>query len=83
MDQLSSRKGQKSAIVFVNHIQEGVFLYWVDDDGDEFRRGGLGAGETMMVQTFEGRVWVVKNARGEVLGAFQAQGETGEAVIQE
>ena len=81
MDELSSRKGQKSAIVFVNRIQDEISLYWLDDDGDEFHRGALGAGESMTVQTFEVRVWIVKNRRGDVLGAFQAQSETGEAVI--
>ena len=82
IDQLSSERGQKTAIVFVNRLDESVFLYWMRDDGEEMRFGSLAGGDTTTAQTFDGRVWIAKNDNGRTIGAFRAHDQTAHALIE-
>ena len=71
------RTGESSGLKFINHLDEDVELYWINQEGEHTRYGGVRAGTEREQHTFDGHVWLITSRTGEHLavveGASQAQ----------
>jgi hypothetical protein len=71
------RTGESSGLKFINQLDEDVELYWINQEGEHTRYGGVRAGTEREQHTFEGHVWLITSRTGEHLavveGASQAQ----------
>ena len=77
----SRRTGAETPLKFINHTAGVVELFWLDPDGIRRSYGNLAAGATRDMQTFAGHVWLVTNAEGRTIVAFEATEKSGEAEI--
>jgi dipeptidyl aminopeptidase/acylaminoacyl peptidase len=77
-----SETGEESSITFVNHTDGSVKLFWVDLGGKRVAYGTIEAGAKFEQNTYAGHVWVVTDAAGRRLAAFEAVEGGGEAVIE-
>ncbi len=64
----SKGQGASSGITFVNTLDEEVELVWIDARGEEHAYGRVAARGERRQQTFGGHAWMVRTARGEVIG---------------
>ncbi len=64
--------GRDSAILFRNRTEEAVELCWVDPAGKRRSYGELAPGAERRQHTFARHVWLVVDAAGEPLAAFEA-----------
>ena len=84
-DQLHNPKSTLSrvetAIIFVNDTEGEVSYLWIDFNGEEVRYGSVSPGEFANQHTFQGHVWVVKDARGKALAVFRAEEGAGRALV--
>ena len=71
------RTGESSGLKFINQLDEDVELYWINQEGEHMRYGGVRAGTEREQHTFDGHVWLITSRTGEHLavveGASQAQ----------
>jgi dipeptidyl-peptidase 4 len=71
------RTGESSGLKFINQLDEDVQLYWINQEGEHTRYGGVRAGTEREQHTFEGHVWLITSRTGEHLavveGASQLQ----------
>jgi dipeptidyl-peptidase 4 len=71
------RTGESSGLKFINQLDEDVELYWINQEGEHTRYGGVRAGTEREQHTFDGHVWLITSRTGEHLavveGASQAQ----------
>lgn len=71
------RTGEPSGLKFINQLDEDVELYWINQEGEHLRYGGVRAGAEREQHTFEGHVWLITSRTGEHLavveGAAQPQ----------
>lgn len=80
---VSSRgQGASSGVRFINRLDEAVELFWVDARGSERSYGSVAAGQERAQHTFGGHAWLVKTARGEVLGHVVAAEVEKSVVIE-
>lgn len=77
----SRRTGEETSIVFINKTTGSIRLHWVDTEGNRVAYDTINAGEQLDRRTFGGHVWVVVDAQGRTLGAFEAQESGGTAII--
>ncbi len=77
----SRRTGEETWVRFDNRTKENVKLFWVDTSGDRKLYETIAAGQEHRQHTFEGHVWLVVDADGRPLAAFEATAEHGMAVI--
>jgi len=55
----TQRTGESSGIKFINQLDEDVELYWINQEGEHMRYGGVRAGAEREQHTFEGHVWLI------------------------
>jgi dipeptidyl aminopeptidase/acylaminoacyl peptidase len=71
------RTGELSGLKFINQLDEDVELYWINQEGEHTRYGGVRAGSEREQHTFDGHVWLITSRTGEHLavveGALQLQ----------
>ena len=71
------RTGESSGLKFINQLDEDVELYWINQEGEHTRYGGVRAGSEREQHTFDGHVWLITSRTGEHLavveGASQLQ----------
>ena len=77
----SRRSHSEAAIIFVNRTRSGISYHWIDETGEEHRYGSVDPDDFVTQSTFDGHVWLVKDAAGRNLSAFRAAGKTGRALV--
>jgi len=77
----SRRTGEETSVRFVNRMAGKVELFWIDRSGDRQHYETIAAGEQHEQHTYEGHVWLVVDADGRPVAAFEATAERGLAVI--
>ena len=77
----SPGSGVETAIVFFNRTKSEVFYYWIDFEGKEAYYGSVAPGAEVTQHTFDGHIWVAKDANGTSLAVFRASETPGRAVI--
>ncbi len=78
----SRRTGPETEITFVNTLDTGVELFWVDAEGNRRGYGRLAPGAERAQPTFAGHVWLVTRASGGVVAVFEAADTPSRAVIE-
>ncbi|WP_075088438.1 hypothetical protein [Verrucomicrobium spinosum] len=73
--------GPKCHLRVLNQTKEPVELFWSDFDGQRRSYGRIQAGDARELETFAGHVWVVVNALGKPLRAFEAREGTLEVTV--
>jgi hypothetical protein len=73
--------GAETEVTFVNRIDGEVNLFWIDSDGKRLPYGSLKPGESRRQHTFAGHVWLVTRSGGAILAVFEAEAESGAAVV--
>jgi dipeptidyl-peptidase-4 len=68
----SSRTGPSTEIVFVNSLNEELYIFWMAPDGSRIPYGSVNAGERRRQRTYDGHVWVVTKHNGSLVGVFEA-----------
>ena len=69
----SRRTGRETSINFSNHTAVEVELFWLSTEGERRSYGKVAPGKNHEQHTFAGHVWLVTNAQGETLAAFEAE----------
>lgn len=77
----SRRTGEETSVRFENRTKGDVKLFWVDGSGVRKQYETIAAGRRHEQHTYEGHVWLVVDAEGRPLAAFEATAERGLAVI--
>jgi dipeptidyl aminopeptidase/acylaminoacyl peptidase len=77
----SDTTGEETTITFVNHTAGPIHLVWIDTDGKRVPYGTVDAGKEFSQNTYAGHVWLVTDANGKRLAAYQAVEGGGEAVL--
>lgn len=70
-----------TTIIFVNFTETEVLFYEVDSDGIEHYTNRYGPGQVGGGPTRINQVWLIKDADGKNIAAFQAIEKTGRALI--
>ncbi len=71
------RTGESSGFKFINQLGEDVDLFWINQQGEHVRFGGVRAGAEREQHTYEGHVWLITSRTGEHLAIVE-----GEATIK-
>ena len=71
----------ETAIVFVNRTSSEILYYWIDFEGKETYYGSVAPGAEVTQHTFDGHIWVAKDANGTSLAVFRASETPGRALI--
>jgi dipeptidyl-peptidase 4 len=77
----SRRTGEETSLRFKNRTGAAVQLFWVDTQGERQSYGRLAAGESREQHTYAGHLWLVTDATGKALAAFEADEAGGEVEI--
>ena len=73
----------QTVIIFVNCTETDISFYWLNHDRNEVLYQTLAPGESYRQQTWEGHVWIVKDAAENNIALYIAQDETGRALLME
>lgn len=68
----TARTGAESGLKLVNQLREDVDLFWINQEGEHVRYGGIRAGTEREQHTYEGHVWLVTSRAGEHLAVIEA-----------
>jgi dipeptidyl aminopeptidase/acylaminoacyl peptidase len=79
----SSRTGSDTTIAFQNKRGQPVELFWIDPAGERKSYGKVDAGARREINTYEGHVWLVATESGDRLGVFEAEQNSGAAVVDD
>lgn len=77
------RNGPESQLTFDNQRHEAVQIFWLDDQGNRQSYGEVAARSRKEQHTFGGHVWLVADARGEIIAVFEATDDPGVAVVRD
>lgn len=77
----SRRTGEDTAITFVNESGRDLELYWLDPEGQRRGYGRVRAGQERRQATFAGHVWLLVDAEGNAVAAFEATAEPNRAIL--
>ncbi len=77
----SEQSRREVTVMLVNGTRSEVSYHWIDDRGEEHHYGRIGPGDYATQSTYEGHVWLIKDASGRNLAAFRASGKTGRALV--
>ncbi len=66
------RTGESSGLRFINKLGDDVDLFWIDQQGEHVRYGGIRAGAEREQHTYEGHVWLITSRTGEHLAVIEA-----------
>lgn len=67
------RTGEESGIRFVNQLDADVDLFWINQEGERIRYGGVRAHSEREQHTFDGHVWLITSRSGEPLAVIEAK----------
>jgi dipeptidyl-peptidase-4 len=73
--------GEQTDIILDNQTAEEVQVFWNGTDGVRVQYGSLKPGERRTQNTYAGHVWIIVNARGRVIGVYEATEVPGTAII--
>ncbi|MHB1078951.1 MAG: prolyl oligopeptidase family serine peptidase [Prosthecobacter sp.] len=68
----TTRTGEESGLKFINQLDSDVDLFWVNQQGEHIRYGGIRAGAEREQHTFDGHVWLITSRTGEHLAIIEA-----------
>ncbi len=68
----TSRTGEESGFKFINQLDADVDLFWINQQGEHIRYGGIRAGTEREQHTFDGHVWLITSRTGEHLAIIEA-----------
>ena len=71
----------QTVIIFVNCTETDISSYWLDHDRNEVLYQTLAPGESYRQQTWEGHVWIVKDAAENNIALYIARDEIGRALL--
>ena len=77
----SGTAGDETTITFANRTAGPIQLFWVDGDGHRKPYGTVAAGDRHDQNTYANHVWVVTDAAGKTLAAYQATAAGGDAIV--
>ena len=77
----SKQSRREVAVMLVNGTGSEISFHWIDENGEEHRYGRVGPRDFETQSTYEGHVWLIKNASGRNLAAFRASGKLGRALV--
>ena len=77
----SRRTGAETVLTLVNRTDTAVELFWLDSESVRRPYGRIAAGGSHVQPTFSGHVWLIVNAAGRTLAAFEATDRPTEAEI--
>ena len=73
----------ETTIIFVNCTETEISSYWLDHDRNEVLYGKIPPGEACWQHSWEGHVWIVKDAAENNIALFIAQDEIGRALLMD
>jgi dipeptidyl aminopeptidase/acylaminoacyl peptidase len=79
----TARTGPATDLTILNHTHGTVDVYWMDFEGHRKHYGTLPPGGRLPQSTYVGHVWVVTDAAGRLLTAFETPEDGGEYVVDE
>jgi dipeptidyl-peptidase 4 len=68
----TTRTGEESGLKFINQLDSDLDLFWINQEGEHIRYGGIRAGAEREQHTFEGHVWLITSRTGEHLAIIEA-----------
>ena len=68
----TTRTGEESGLKFINQLGADVDLFWINQQGEHVRYGGIRAGAEREQHTFDGHVWLITSRTGEHLAIIEA-----------
>ena len=68
----TTRTGEASNLKFINQLGADVDLFWINQQGEHVRYGGIRAEAEREQPTFDGHVWLITSRTGEHLAAIEA-----------
>ena len=78
----SASSSLETAILFVNDTGADISIHWVDLKGTLVSRGVIVPGAAATHNTFQGHLWAINDADGEVVAVFRAERQPGRAVVR-
>jgi dipeptidyl-peptidase-4 len=67
----TSRTGEASELKFINQLDADVDLFWINQQGEHIRYGGIRAGAEREQPTYAGHVWLITSRTGEHLAIIE------------
>lgn len=68
----TTRTGEESGLKFINQLDADVDLFWINQQGEHVRYGGIRSGAEREQHTFDGHVWLITSRTGEHLAIIEA-----------
>jgi len=68
----TTRTGEESGLKFINQLGADVDLFWINQQGEHVRYGGIRVGAEREQHTFDGHVWLITSRTGEQLAVIEA-----------
>jgi len=72
---------EEADVLFENHTEGVIRLFWVDGGGQRKEYGSVPPGGSRRQHTFAGHAWLVTTEQGKPLAAFVAETGAGKAVV--
>jgi dipeptidyl-peptidase-4 len=73
--------GESSGLKLINQLNEDVELYWINQEGDHVRYGGVRAGTEREQHTFDGHIWLITSRMGAHLAVVEASSQPQTFII--
>lgn len=73
--------GESSGFKFINQLGEDVDLFWINQEGEHIRYGGIRAGSEREQHSIEGHVWLITSRSGEHLAVVEAEATVKTLII--
>ena len=73
--------GESSGFKFINQLGEDVDLFWINQEGEHIRYGGIRAGTEREQHSIEGHVWLITSRTGEHLAVVEAEATVKTLII--
>ncbi len=77
----TTRTGEESGLKFINQLDADVDLFWINQQGEHIRYGGIRAGAEREQHTFDGHVWLITSRTGEHLAIIEAAPQSQTLII--
>ncbi len=77
----TKRTGGSSGFKFINQLGEDVDLFWINQQGEHVRYGGIRAGTEREQHTYEGHVWLITSRTGACLAIVEAEATAKTLII--
>lgn len=77
----SKLDGNQFDVVFLNHSEQSVQLWWLNESGEPKPYEKIEAGKMLRRMTRPGAVWMIRNEAGKNLGYFRVDDRSAKAII--